>query len=175
LGRIIHKTPVAEMPGIVKGRRNMSEQQKSKHTAGPWSHNGSTSIDDIKGRRIANTMPWPESPDFMSPCYNECRENARLIAEAGTVAAETGRTPRQLADDRAALLAALDRLLACPALNEDSVEPETAAAWQQAVDAVRKAKGETVLLPDGIGKPKYVQLVGRGTRASVGVAAFFRG
>ena len=40
------------------------------------------------------------------------------------------------------LLAALDRLLLCPALNEDQAEPETVEAWQQAFDAVRKAKGE---------------------------------
>lgn len=38
--------------------------------------------------------------------------NAVLIAEAGTVLHETGRTPRQLVDERAELLAALRELLA---------------------------------------------------------------
>ena len=38
--------------------------------------------------------------------------NAELIAEAFNVTHETGRTPRQLADERAELIAALDNLLA---------------------------------------------------------------
>ena len=41
--------------------------------------------------------------------YNpkEAKYNAKLIAEAGTVANETGKTPRQLADDNKVLLEAL--------------------------------------------------------------------
>jgi hypothetical protein len=39
--------------------------------------------------------------------------NARLIAEAGTVATETGLTPRQLADQRKELLEALQLVLDC--------------------------------------------------------------
>jgi hypothetical protein len=38
--------------------------------------------------------------------------NAELLAEAGTVANETGLTPRQLADQRAELLEKLQRLVA---------------------------------------------------------------
>ena len=43
----------------------------------------------------------------------ERQANALLIAEAGTVANETGLSPRQLADQRAELLAALDSALEC--------------------------------------------------------------
>ena len=63
---------------------------------------------------------------------------ARLIAEAGTVATETGLTPRQLADQRAELLAALecvmDRLV-------DRHEKDDAAI--QARAAIAKARGES--------------------------------
>ena len=41
----------------------------------------------------------------------EAEANARLIAEAGTVANETGKTPRQLADERDELLKALKDLV----------------------------------------------------------------
>ena len=41
----------------------------------------------------------------------EAEANAQLIAEAGTVANETGKTPRQLADDNKVLLEALKELL----------------------------------------------------------------
>jgi hypothetical protein len=52
-------------------------------------------------------------------CVADCNEgppderaaNARLIAEAGTVTTETGLTPRQLAEQRAELLAALESVL----------------------------------------------------------------
>lgn len=44
---------------------------------------------------------------------SDCEEseaNARLIAEAGTVANETGKTPRQLANEHAQMLEALQRV-----------------------------------------------------------------
>ena len=41
----------------------------------------------------------------------EAEANAQLIAEAGTVANETGKTPRQLADDNKVLLEALNQLV----------------------------------------------------------------
>ncbi len=40
----------------------------------------------------------------------EAEANAKLIAEAGTVANETGKTPRQLADDNKVLLEALQNM-----------------------------------------------------------------
>lgn len=66
------------------------------HTPGPWFHNG----------RFVGTAP--DNDDILHGCYhdeNQAEANARLIAEAGTVATETGLTPRQLAEQRAELLA----------------------------------------------------------------------
>lgn len=69
-----------------------------KHTQGPWyttasGRNRSWTILGPDGECIAETGAW--QPDY----HEEMIANARLIAEAGTVAHETGRTPRQLAED----------------------------------------------------------------------------
>jgi hypothetical protein len=65
-------------------------------------------------------------------------ENAELVCETGSVRIETGLTPRQLADQRAELLAALesvmDRLV-------DRHENDEAAI--QARAAIAKARGAT--------------------------------
>lgn len=66
-----------------------------------------------------------------------------IFAEAGTVHHETGRTPRQLADDRARLLAALEWFLAEFRANEHDVgwsrRQQGYANARMAIDA---AKGE---------------------------------
>ena len=45
-----------------------------------------------------------------NPNAEQAESNAKLIAEAGTVANETGKTPRQLADDNKVLLEALQNM-----------------------------------------------------------------
>lgn len=50
----------------------------------------------------------------------EAEANARLIAEAGTVLHETGLTPRELAEQRAELLQALEAIVAPAAFAMDS-------------------------------------------------------
>lgn len=68
--------------------------------------------------------------------------DARLIAEAGTVASETGLTPRQLADQRTYLL---DALRGCALVMKYDlnglavIQPELRAA----LAAIKKATGET--------------------------------
>ena len=46
-----------------------------------------------------------------NPNAEQAESNAKLIAEAGTVANETGKTPRQLADDNKVLLEALKEMI----------------------------------------------------------------
>lgn len=66
--------------------------QEVGHTAGPWF------ADDIF---VSSSERKHEIVSGCSPDISreELRANARLIAEAGTVAHETGMTPRQLADE----------------------------------------------------------------------------
>ena len=60
------------------------------------------------GKTIANVLTWQDwHQRDMKP-----EANALLITEAGTVAHETGLTPRQLAEQRAELLEALQDLVA---------------------------------------------------------------
>ena len=58
-----------------------------------------STLDDIKYTPVWIENAWEGDP--------EAEANVELIAEAFNVTHETGRTPRQLADDRAALIAAL--------------------------------------------------------------------
>ena len=55
--------------------------------------------------RIADVKSFGDG--FNDAPFQERLENEKLIAEAGTVANETGKTPRQLADDNKLLLEAL--------------------------------------------------------------------
>lgn len=64
------------------------------------------------GMQTVCAVVAPESEDnFLIPDLEKMRTNAQLIAEAGTVANETGKTPRQLADDNKVLLEALGSIL----------------------------------------------------------------
>ena len=83
----------------------------SGHTPGPWNvcKDGSLgSVESASGKMVAQAqqITAPAGLDM------ERLANARLIAEAGTVAHETGLTPRQLAEQRAELLEALQDLVA---------------------------------------------------------------
>jgi len=84
-----------------------------KHTKGKWiarinnigidivEEKSGFGIVDLGNERILNDCDYP---------IEEAKANAKLIAEAGTVTNETGYTPRQLADQKAELLEALDEL-----------------------------------------------------------------
>lgn len=61
---------------------------------------------------------------------DEARANARLIAEAGTVYHETGLTPRQLAEQRGELVAALEGCLA-QCVDRHDAEGSTQAQFMQ--------------------------------------------
>jgi hypothetical protein len=68
----------------------------------------------------------PDEPDEICHCVessisrDEANANAKLIAEAFNVTHETGRTPRQLADERAELIAALLGMLDAYAPHRDA-------------------------------------------------------
>ena len=59
--------------------------------------------------------------------------NAKLIAEAGTVANETGKTPRQLADENRELLKALKSIVSEHGFNTSS------SVKRKALEAIKKA------------------------------------
>lgn len=74
---------------------------QSKPTPGPWA------LHPIAGKSGRNKLALHAAGRRVcdiSVFSDEDSANARLIAEAGTVAHETGLTPRQLAEQRAELL-----------------------------------------------------------------------
>lgn len=75
--------------------------------------------------------------------YNEdtAEANARLIAEAGTVAHETGLTPRQLAEQRKELLEAATTLIACD-FGANGWDDTVDFAAMRLREAVAKATGQ---------------------------------
>jgi len=94
-----------------------------KPTPGPWSVNGShkywsvsnaQKIEDLGG--IVKTLDC-DLVSVISECDPlEMQSNAVLIADAGTVYHETGKTPSQLAEENKILLSALEQTM--DALNE---------------------------------------------------------
>lgn len=66
--------------------------------------------------------------------------NAALVAEAGTVYSETGKTPRRLADENAELLVALEDVMRFWMHDDEDVMP--AAMFDGAWRAINKAKKE---------------------------------
>ena len=90
----------------------------TKHTPGPWTVHSCEmrphhEITAECGRRIATQNDYHDGQD---------KANARLIAAAPE------------------LLTALRALLACPAMCEDTAEPETVKAYDLAMDAISKAE-----------------------------------
>lgn len=72
--------------------------------------------------------------DYVATCSER---DAHLIAEAGTVANETGLTPQQLADQRAELLGLLQELI-----NIEGPQPGTAEWADKVRSAIIRATGE---------------------------------
>jgi len=86
---------------------------------------------------VASIVEW------QSPL--EAEANAALIAEAGTVAHETGKTPRQLAEENRELLKALKQLQTIVRdeyhLLDIKKRPALCLADAQAGNAIAKAEG----------------------------------
>lgn len=113
----------------------------AKHTAGPWKAMAA-GIDAItvsttlrNGRRVPFRVACCKDGDI-----EQVQANARLIAEAGTVAHETGLTPRQLAEQRDDLLEALRNITECAEAGADGANMDLWIA--QARAALAKAEGE---------------------------------
>lgn len=79
---------------------------------------------------VCELMPRPYAPFAVGEA------NAAFIAEAGTVAHETGLTPRQLADQRDELLAALKRT---ECIIADHVSGVERTAWPEVLKSARAA------------------------------------
>ena len=78
-----------------------------KHTPGPWEVQCAPRMTEIWQKPAGRTTSYHVARALAaihgygnedSPPVEQAEANARLIAEAGTVATETGFTPRQLAD-----------------------------------------------------------------------------
>jgi len=120
------------------------------HTQGPWKVNRDQIRYSEEGMYLSGLVIENPSEDlavasiveWQSPL--EAEANAALIAEAGTVAHETGKTPRQLAEENRELLKALksvtDELEARLALVEGTQEEYSALT--RAFHAIAKAEGK---------------------------------
>lgn len=91
-------------------------------------------------QRICDTI-LPSTDEEYIEEREEIEANAKLIAEAGTVANETGKTPRQLADENKELLEALIELLKShETLNFDKTgDIFSTEVEQKAINAINKA------------------------------------
>lgn len=70
------------------------------------------------------------------PLSEENKADARLIVQAFNVAHETGRTPRQLAEDVKELRASCEALLAIvDRLHRDTYAPNVSSDWKEQADA----------------------------------------
>lgn len=111
---------------------------KTKHTPGPWYYNGDEGSETGKFGHNVNTARGVIAD--IAECGAATEHNARLIAEAGTVAHETGLWPRRLAEDRTALTDALWRLINCHTGAAWQTEEVQRAAWINAAETVEKAR-----------------------------------
>lgn len=110
----------------------------SAHTKGPWRAENSSVIgpdNQIVSCCIRGSVDrGDEEEDYAT---------ARLIAEAGTVATETGLTPRQLAEQRAELLEALQNAVGPLELYHAYGWPDRSGVIARARAAITKARGES--------------------------------
>ena len=89
-----------------------------EHTSGKWSYKKNSSFYEIKTDNPKrsfgfNIMLYNQEHGLSKGIHfsKENEANAKLIAEAGTVTNETGKSPRQLADENKELLEALHHLV----------------------------------------------------------------
>lgn len=99
-----------------------------KPTPGGWHFGGVNrcTIYDRFGQRIANSF---EGVMAVQRSDSECKANAAFIAEAGTVYHETGLMPRQLVEQRDALVRELEAV-------RDWAVTERAALRKQEIDSI---------------------------------------
>ena len=116
----------------------------AKPTPGPWDWSITGSVMSDK-----YTQPYGVADhtgfNLVAGCFGDVRggkdvakANARLIAEAGTVYHETGLTPRQLAEQRAELLEALQII----EYNRNKGYRLTDADYSAIRRVIAKARGE---------------------------------
>ncbi len=114
-------------------------------TPGPW---------EAVGNLVRSPMHQPDGlprgvqivecmDGYSQPFTEEAKANAHLIAEAGTVHHETGLTPLQLVEQRAALLKALEYFVdAKPGYHFNCHSFEECDSYNKAVDLLTLIKGE---------------------------------
>lgn len=132
---------------------------QNAHTPGPWRYEPAAghAYNCIRGSESAHIRGNLDIPGTNSWSDQICenlggdtptiRANIALICEAGTVATETGLTPRQLADQRAELLEALRQIVTryVELVNSGdcgSWNPENELEVMDARAAIAKATGE---------------------------------
>jgi hypothetical protein len=125
-----------------------------KHTKGPWriDHHEPADFDAFVARIIRDDRINPDTIAFVANVVNEDEAwaNAALIAEAGTVATETGLTPRQLHST----------LVTANAFLEDANKERDTLLSQR--DALREALEALLNVTEGFGLPD--QLIDAGHR-----------
>ena len=110
----------------------------TNHTPGPWEvdEDGlSVTRGDRFGYQVIGEANGQDDT-ITDPPLGEAYANARLIAEAGTVATETGLTPRQLAEQRAELLEALRQVVM-----DAEDRGVTQASINKALSTIARAEG----------------------------------
>ncbi len=137
--------------------------KETKHTPGEWKalyfdaleNDGTGTLVPAGYKKRVISAVWFDEQNcrctqFLAEIHEQAghpeqgEANAHLMAEAGTVASETGLTPRQLAEQREELLEALERMT----MHAKSMvgEPYHDFNWiVQAEAAIARARGETDL------------------------------
>ena len=123
----------------IKGKpfsSNLIRAKKMRHTKGKWGV-----MQGINRFLISSNINENNSVCATHGNTKRDKANAKLISEAGTVANETGKTPRKLADENKELLEALkdaiiDVTKRCTDLNMDCTKYST---WQKATTAIQNA------------------------------------
>lgn len=109
-----------------------------KPTPGPWLVDSETLVagdfDHFAGGLLIADCGRPRKSD------RENAANAALIAQAGTVYGETGKTPRQLADDVARLRTALATVEHWWSNSGAEFGGVSSAFWQGAYEPIRVAR-----------------------------------
>lgn len=103
---------------------------KTKHTQGRWNYSMATNMVFSLDK---NGEPNLGICQVVNQHDNKEEYNARLIAEAGTVASETGYTPRQLAYHKAELLDVLEDILAVFEERETAIPVSTQMKIEEAI------------------------------------------
>ena len=101
-------------PCLCGGKLLEDIARQDSFTPGPWEADGQVVIHEATRELLADC--------FVSDQITNGPANAALMAESPM------------------MLAALERLLGCPALNFDDLEPEDIAAYREALEIVARAK-----------------------------------